>query len=179
MSPEVQDQEHQPKNKLDSSINHLGNAASLLFVVTVAITSFEIVMRYVFNSPTIWVHESASFIGGALFVLGGSYALATNRHVRVVLLYDAVSNRVRQYLNIFHHIMGMLFSGLMIYASFNMTREAWVSPWGGFKLETSGSAWDPAFPAYTKAFILIIFIVMFLQFLLHFIQDVLSLWRRK
>jgi len=94
------DVDHQPKNRLDAIMFKLGNLGSGLFMMTVAISFYEIVMRYAFNAPTIWVHETATFVGGALFVLGGSYALATNRHVRVVLLYDYVSDRTRIFLNI-------------------------------------------------------------------------------
>lgn len=173
MSTQVNDeQEHAPKNPLDRALKYLGDAASLLFVLTVIISFYEVVMRYLFNSPTTWVHETASFLGGILFVLGGSYALATNRHVRVVLIYDSVSEKTKKILNVFHHLMGMLFTSLMIYASYHMMTSSWLSPLGGIRLETSGSAWDPAFPAYTKLFILVIFIVMFFQFLLHLIQEV-------
>lgn len=172
-TPEI-DIEHQPKNWLDRAMYRLGDAASLFFIVTACISFYEIVMRYAFNSPTIWVHETASFIGGTLFVLGGSYALATNRHVRVVLLYDVVSETTRKVLNVFHHLMGMLFSALMVYASYHMTKSAWYTPWGDLRPETSGSAWDPAFPAYIKLFILIIFSIMFLQFLLHLIQEIVE-----
>lgn len=176
MSTQLKDhQEHEPKNFLDRGLKYLGDTASLLFVFTVLISFYEVVMRYLFNSPTIWVHETASFLGGMLFVLGGSYALATNRHVRVVLIYDAVSEKTRKVLNLFHHVMGLLFSSLMIYASYFMVESAWVSPLGGVKLESSGSAWDPAFPAYTKLFILIIFVIMFFQFLLHLIQEAIEL----
>ena len=168
-------QEDAPKNPLDRALKWLWDVASLLFVLTVLISFYEVLMRYLFNSPTMWVHETASFLGGILFVLGGSYALATNRHVRVVLLYDSVSEKTRKILNVFHHIMGMVFAALMIYASYHMVQASWFSPLGGIRLETSGSAWDPAFPAYTKLFILIIFIVMFAQFLLHLIQEVIEL----
>ncbi|EAR08510.1 TRAP transporter small permease subunit [Reinekea blandensis] len=168
-------QEHTPKNPLDRALKWLGDVASLLFVLTVLISFYEVMMRYVFNSPTIWVHETASFLGGMLFVLGGSYALATNRHVRVVLLYDSVSEHTRKILNLFHHVMGMVFAALMIYASYHMVQASWFSPLGGIHLESSGSAWDPDFPAYTKLFILIIFIVMFVQFLLHLIQEIIEL----
>ena len=173
------DVDHQPKNWLDMIMFKLGNIGSLLFIFTVAITFYEILMRYAFNAPTIWVHETATFVGGILFILGGSYALASNRHVRVVLLYDSVSERTRKMLNVFHHIMGLIFAALMIYASFFMAENAFYTPWGDTRLETSGSAWDPAFPAYTKLFILIIFVIMFFQFLFHLIQELIGFRGRK
>ncbi len=176
--PEEIDTEHEPKNVLDRIIYQLGNAASLLFLLTVAISFYEVLMRYVFNAPTIWVHESASFIGGVLFTLGGSYALATNRHVRVVLIYDVVSERTRRMLNIFHHVMGLIFSSLLCYASWLMTRNSWYTPWGELRLETSGSAWNPPIPALLKAAIFVVFCIMVVQFFLHLIQEVRSFWRK-
>lgn len=162
-------------NKLDSAIFKIGNTLSLLFLITVAISFYEILMRYVFNAPTIWVHETASFIGGMLFVFGGAYALATNKHVRVVLIYDHVSDKIKTYLNIFHHLMGLIFSGLLCFASFRMASSSWLTPWGSIQPETSGSAWNPPFPAYLKAFILLVAGLMFLQFILHLLRELHSL----
>ncbi|MDW6005072.1 TRAP transporter small permease subunit [Vibrio mangrovi] len=164
-----------PHNVLDRIIVRLGNMLSLLFLFTVAISFYEVVMRYVFDSPTIWVHESASFIGACLFVFGGIYALATNKHVRVVLIYDAVSERTRRYLNIFHHIMGFIFAALLAYAAYQMTESAIFSPFGELHFETSGSAWNPPFPAYIKIMIFLTMCVMCVQFVLHLIQEVSNL----
>ena len=175
MQPDSQlpheDLSEQPRNWLDRMVVHVGNAASLMFIFTVAISFFEVVMRYVFNAPTIWVHETASFLGAVLFVFGGSYALATNKHVRVVLIYDFVSARTRSYLNIFHHIMGLLFSGLLAYAAWQMTDSAIFNPYGELHLETSGSAWNPPFPALVKIMILFTMGLMFVQFVLHLVQE--------
>ncbi|MBJ7555795.1 TRAP transporter small permease subunit [Marinomonas spartinae] len=167
-----------PRNALDRCIYKLGNLLSLLFIFTVAISFYEVVMRYVFDAPTIWVHETASFLGGCLFIYGGIYALATNKHVRVVLIYDVVSDRTKRWLNVFHHIMGLCFTGMLSWAAYQMTKDAWLSPLGEVHLETSGSAWNPAFPALVKAMILLTIGVMFIQFLLHLIQELNGLRKR-
>lgn len=163
--------EKYPKNKLDRLLFKLGNTLSLFFLVTVVISFYEIVMRYIFDAPTIWVHETASFIGGCLFVFGGAYALATDKHVRVVLIYDNVSIKTKGYLNIFHHLMGLLFTAMLCFAAYKMASSSWFTPWGTMQPETSGSAWNPAFPAYLKALILLVSGIMFVQFLLHLIRD--------
>ena len=160
-----------PKNTLDKVIAKVSEVLSLLFAFTVIISFYEVVSRYVFDAPTIWVHETASFIGGSLFVIGGAYALATDKHVRVVLIYDSVSQKTKHYLNMFHHLAGLLFSGLLIYAAWQMVSNSWFSPWGEFRLETSGTAWDPAFPALLKGLILFTVSLMFIQFVLHLISE--------
>ncbi|GIC79697.1 tripartite transporter small subunit [Moritella sp. F1] len=171
-------EELQPRNRLDAGIIWAGNAISVLFLFTVLISFYEVLMRYVFNAPTIWVHETASFIGGTLFVLGGAYGLATDKHVRVVLIYDHVSERTKQYLNVFHPIMGLLFTVLLSFAAWTMTEGAWYAPWGEMRLETSGSAWDPAYPALLKALIFGTLCLMSVQFVLHLIQEIHGLVKK-
>lgn len=174
-SPQAPADEDTPNNLLDKAIYAFGNTVSLLFVFTVVISFYEVLMRYAFDSPTTWVHETASFIGGSLFVIGGAYALATNKHVRVVLIYDVVSQRSRHYLNIFHHLCGLLFCGMLSYASYSMVTNSWFTPWGELRLETSGSSWNPAYPALLKGIIFVTVMVMFIQFVLHLIQEIKAL----
>lgn len=177
--PPIVDNSDEPRNALDRFIYKLGNTLSLLFILTVAISFYEVLMRYVFNAPTIWVHETASFLGGCLFVYGGIYAMSINKHVRVVLIYDMVSDKTRRWLNVFHHIMGLIFSGLLSWAAYQMVQDSWFSPFGEIRLETSGSAWNPAFPALVKGMIFLTLSIMFVQFLLHLIQEINGLRKRK
>jgi len=159
-------------NALDRSIVWLGQKLSLVFALVAVVSCYEIARRYLFDDPTIWVHETATFLGGALFILGGLYALATDRHVRVVLIYDAVSDKARTALRIVHHLFGLAFSGMMLFASWTMARKAVLAPWGDIRFETSGSAWNPPFPAYIKVLILVAFVVMTVQFILHLVRDI-------
>ena len=168
-------EDEQPRNRLDATIIKVGNTLSLLFIFTVMISFYEVVMRYVFNAPTIWVHETASFIGGSLFVIGGLYAFASNKHVRVVLIYDIVSQRARHYLNLVHNIIGIIFSSCMAYGAYTLAENAWFSPLGELRLTTSGSAWNPPFPALLKGIIFISFCILTIQFILHFIAEIKAL----
>lgn len=165
------------QTRLDKIIDWLGKKLSIIFLFIVLISFYEVFMRYLFNAPTIWVHESAAFLGGSLFVFGGAYALATDKHVRVVLFYDSVSPKTRTCLNIFHHIMGILFSMMMTWAAYLMIKDSWFAPWGEMRLETSATAWNPPFPAYLKAIIFITMLILTLQFLLRLIADTRRLIR--
>jgi len=160
------------RNTLDKAIERLGDHLSLIFIFIVAISTYEVFMRYALNAPTIWVQESAAFLGGSLFIFGGAYALATDKHVRVVLIYDAVSEKTRLCLRVFHHIMGLVFSVMMIWASYLIARDAWLVPTGAIRLETSGTAWNPPYPAYLKAIMVMVMVTLSIQFLWHLIADV-------
>ncbi|WP_394209432.1 TRAP transporter small permease subunit [Enterovibrio calviensis] len=169
---EASHHEDEPRNFLDRAIIRVGDALSLLFIVTALISFYEVVMRYAFNAPTTWVHETASFIGGSLFIIGGIYAFAANKHVRVVLIYDAVSPRKRQYLNIVHHIIGLAFAGMLTYSAYLTANESWFAPWGDLRLETSGSVLNAPYPALLKGLIFVVLCILVIQFTLHLIQEI-------
>lgn len=157
---------------LDRAIVWLGKKLSLVFALIVLVSAYEIARRYIFDSPTLWVHETVTFAGATLFVLGGLYAFATNRHVRVVLIYDAVPAPVRRWLDVLHQLLGLAFCSMLLYGSWFMAKDAVRAPWGAWRLETSGSAWNPPFPAYLKVIIFVAVAVLTLQFILHLIRDV-------
>ncbi|MDD1793959.1 TRAP transporter small permease subunit [Enterovibrio sp. ZSDZ42] len=175
----VQADENTPRNPLDRAIVRIGDLLSLLFIVTALISFYEVVMRYAFNAPTTWVHETASFIGGALFIFGGIYAFATNKHVRVVLIYDAVSAKKRRYLNIFHHIVGLVFAGMLAYSAYFTAEESWFAPWGDLRLETSGSVLNAPYPALLKGLLFAVLCVLVIQFTLHLLQEISSIRKSK
>ncbi|MCW4438531.1 TRAP transporter small permease subunit [Vibrio splendidus] len=167
--------DEQPRNALDRFVIKFSNLVSWFFIFTVLISFYEVVMRYAFDAPTTWVHETASFIGGSLFIIGGIYAFAANKHVRVVLIYDSVSNQARKYLNLVHHIVGLAFAGMLAYAAYFTAEEAWFAPWGEFRLETSGSVLNAPYPALLKGLIFAVLCVLVVQFVLHLIQELMGL----
>ena len=48
---------------------------------------YEVIQRYVFNSPTIWVYELCGILYGIFFLLGGAYAQLYEAHIRVDCVY--------------------------------------------------------------------------------------------
>lgn len=75
-----------------------GTIAAALVIVLVVLMLYDVVLRYVFNAPTIWGNDLNTWLMGASFVLSIAYAMATDSHVRVDLLYD---RRTRPRIRIF------------------------------------------------------------------------------
>jgi TRAP-type mannitol/chloroaromatic compound transport system permease small subunit len=65
-----------------------GVLAAVLVIVLVVLMLYDVVLRYVFNAPTAWGNDLNTFLMGASFVLSIAYALSTDAHVRVDLLYN-------------------------------------------------------------------------------------------
>jgi TRAP-type C4-dicarboxylate transport system permease small subunit len=155
---------------LDRVIAKAANGVAWLVFIAMAISVFEVIMRYVFHSPTSWVHESTVMLIAALFALGGPVAMARDKHIRVRVIYDAVSPRVRRWLDVFNNTVILAFCIGMTYAAWQLFFRATHDPSGVISLERSGTSWNPPFPAFTKGFILFAVALMAVQSALHLIQ---------
>lgn len=157
---------------LDRIIEKLGRPFSYIFALSCIVIVYEVVARYVFNAPTKWGHDTTTLLCALCFFYGGAYCLARNTHIRIVLIYDKVSPKIRRFLDIFINFTGVVWGCFLIYAAKSMVQKSWFSPNGELRLETTASAWDPPFPAYIKAFLAIMLVVMTLQFVLKLIQAI-------
>ncbi len=146
-------------------INKLGVVFAAFFLVSMAILISEIFMRYVLNAPTLWAHETTIFLCATAFVFGGVYCAARDRHIRVVLIYDAVPQRVRKWLNVVISLTCLFSAAFFAYASWLMVKRSLWAPSGDFRLERTGSAWNPPTPGLLKLFLLTMLIVLCAQFL--------------
>jgi TRAP-type mannitol/chloroaromatic compound transport system permease small subunit len=116
----------------------VGHAVSYLILAIIFITVYEVIMRYGFNRPTIWVHESSEMIFAVMFLIGGAYALLHDGHVRVDVFYGRLSRRTRLILDTFTSLfffgyLGMLTwkgGGLAIAAIQNLERSQ--TPWAPY-----------------------------------------------
>lgn len=162
----------QPLTGLDRAISQASKVVAWLVFISMVITVFEVVMRYAFNSPTSWVHETTVFMIAAIFLLGGPAALARDKHIRVRVLYDAVPPGARRWLDVLNGVLALLFTTGMTYAAWVMFYTASHNPLGEWQLERSGTSWNPAFPAYIKALILFALALMTVQVVLHLIHAI-------
>ena len=133
-------------------------------VAAAAILMQEVVLRYVFNNPTSWAHETTVFLCGVAFIYGGLYTAARDSHIRVVLIYDVLGPRWRRIFDVIISIVCGLASGFFAWASWLMVERAAFRPDGSFRLESSGSAWDPVYPGLIKVFLMLVLGVLTVQF---------------
>jgi TRAP-type mannitol/chloroaromatic compound transport system permease small subunit len=75
---------------------------------------YEVVARYFFNAPTIWANDLSTILYGAFFMLGSSYALQRQQHIRTDWLYEKWSVRTRGIVDSVCYIF-LYFPGLIIF----------------------------------------------------------------
>ena len=62
-------------------------------VISVFVYYYEVMARFLFNSPTNWVHESMFLMYGMQYMIAGAYAYREDQHVRVDVVYAKLSPR--------------------------------------------------------------------------------------
>ncbi len=147
-------------------IDRLGIVFAIGIIAAMLILIQEVVLRYFFNSPTIWAHETTVFLAGVAFIFGGLYCTARDSHIRVVLIYDQLGPRLRRVFDIVISIVCALAAAMFTWAGWIMVSRAAFTPAGDFRLERSGSAWDPVYPGVIKVFLMVVLGVMTVQFVI-------------
>ncbi|PRY74339.1 tripartite ATP-independent transporter DctM subunit [Yoonia maritima] len=155
------------QTSLDRRIISFGGVFSFLFAIATVVSLYEIVMRYFFNAPTIWVHETVIALVAVCYLYGGMQCLAADKHIRIGLIYFGTSGGTRRLLDFVNALLSLFFAVAIAYAAYTMVEKSWWTPQGDFRLERSGSAWNPITPALVKMGLFITAVVLSVQSLGH------------
>ena len=108
----------------NKSVGHMFAWCVMLLMIS---TCYEVFMRYVLNSPTVWAFDMSYMLYGALFMMSGAYALSRGSHVRGDFLYrswkprnQAKMDLLLYFLFFFPAIFAMVYTGAAY--SFEATR---------------------------------------------------------
>lgn len=78
-------------NQITGGIRAIGIYGSLFILVMMLVTTVDVVLRYIFNSPLLWAYEVAEYLLVATFYLAVAFAEAEDQHVSVQILYSRLS----------------------------------------------------------------------------------------
>lgn len=88
-------------NRFISNINGIaGELVAYWSIIAVFVYYYEVIARYVFNSPTNWAHESMFLMFGMQYLLAGGYVLREGAHVRVDVIYMHFSKRTKALIDV-------------------------------------------------------------------------------
>ncbi len=157
------------EKSIDGLNEKIGYFTSFLVVPLVLVVAYEVVMRYAFNAPTVWVFEATTLLYGTHFMLGIAYTHKYNGHVAIDVFEARLPEKPRTILRLIVNLIlflptvGMLAIWSIIYAS-----DSWAN-W-----ERASTSWAP--PLYPfKTLMAIGFILLLLQGVAKWIHDFRSL----
>jgi TRAP-type mannitol/chloroaromatic compound transport system permease small subunit len=172
-APEEQAAPRRPKGGggllalIDRISESVGKMAGFLILVLALAVGYDVVMRYLFDRPTVWAQELSAMLFGTFIILGGAYTAKEQKHVNMDILYSRFSKRGRATLDIItFFVLTVPFLGVLLWKG---GEGAWRSI---ATLEHDSSQWGP--PLYPFRIMLPLGALLFLmQAGAKFIRD----WR--
>jgi len=134
----------------DRVVTSISRVMMFLILAGVFVTFYEVVMRYLFASPTLWVNELTLWLGSIVYLAAGLYTMQRRAHIRITAVYDIVSPRVRLFFDYLAIFVLLVYATLMVVGGYDVAWEAFIT-W-----ERLGTIFDPPVPATIKPLVLII-----------------------
>jgi len=155
---------------IDRFIDLAGRATSWLALVLALVMGSNVLLRYGFNTGSVWSQELEWHLMSPICLFGMSYALRHGEHVRVDVLFASFSQRNKYLVEFISAGLAMTISLIIIKLSWAYVMQSWSIG--------EGTANPGGIPAryLLKALIPIGFALLFLQSLAQAIQYFLA-WR--
>lgn len=92
----------------------------------VLVTFVVVVLRYVFDAGFIWLQESVVWMHAFVFMMGASYTLQQDEHVRVDIFYREMSPTRRAWVDLFGVALFLLpLCGFLAWKGFDFAIVSW------------------------------------------------------
>jgi len=117
--------------KFTKSIDILNEATGKIFSWTVVVLNLlvvlEVVLRYVFNSPTIWNFEITKQVFALHFMITAGYGLLHNEHVSIDLVYIKLNKTAQNILDIITYLIFFFpFVGIIFFHGIRFAGNSWA-----------------------------------------------------
>jgi len=110
---------------IDKFTDVTGTWVAWLNVPLVLAVAYEVVARYVFNAPTIWVYDVSYMLYGTIFMLGAAYALHKGAHIRTDFFFERWSLRTQGIIDSVAYLV-FFFPSLILFLGVS-GHEAWYA----------------------------------------------------
>jgi len=116
--------------KLEQLINRfsdlLGKIAGILLILLLFNVFYDVIMRYMFNDVSIGMQELEWHLYATIFLLGVSYTIRHDGHVRVDVIYEGLSPKRQGWVDLVGTLLFLLpFTLLVFYYGLNFVAESW------------------------------------------------------
>ena len=152
-------------SSIDQIAMFVGRVTMLLIALLVGVMMYEVVLRYVFERPTLWANELSLWMAGFVFILAGFYAMQQRSHIRIFLLYDMMPRGFQKACDTVSTFLILLFAFFLVYGGYGEAKAKLL------RWETFGTVFDPPIPATLKPLVLLVVCLVAAQALLNLIND--------
>ncbi|MFQ6121502.1 MAG: TRAP transporter small permease subunit [Dehalococcoidales bacterium] len=111
---------------IDFTNEWLGRVGWLLILYMMSFGLYDVIMRYLFNSPSLWIWLTLQFAMVALACVGGGYALLYGAFVKLDLIYGRLPPRVKAILDILTFVFTFLYCYVLIWKGIEAAHASFV-----------------------------------------------------
>ena len=95
--------------KLRNTLNKVLNLlAGLSMTVMVVLTTYQVIVRYIFNSPSTWSEELVGYLFGWSTMLGATIVSGERGHMNIPVLVDRFNPTMRKAFHIFAEVIAFI-----------------------------------------------------------------------
>jgi TRAP-type C4-dicarboxylate transport system permease small subunit len=149
---------------IDHVSEFLGLAAAQLYLLCALITTYEVVMRYVFHAPTQWAFEVVMVLCASAWILSVGYVTRHRRHIGITVLYVLAPPRVRWVLDLLINLVAIVAVAILMYAAWEPAMRAIRS------IQRTGSAFNSPEPTILKTMLVIGAALYLLQLIANLVK---------
>ncbi|GFE49105.1 hypothetical protein So717_08580 [Roseobacter cerasinus] len=143
----------------------IGRVTMMLVVVLCSVMIYEVILRYVFERPTLWANELSLWLAGFVFLCAGLYAMQQRSHIRIFLLYDMLPRALQRTCDCISTAMIVIFAFFLFYGGYGEAFDKF------YRWETFGTVFDPPIPATLKPMVLVVVALVAVQAIINLISD--------
>ena len=112
--------------KIRNTLNKvLSLLAGLSMTVMVILTTYQVIARYIFNSPSTWSEELVGYLFGWSTMLGATIVSGERGHMNIPVIIDRFNPTLRKAFHIFGEVIAFLFSAtILVFGGYQVSQLA-------------------------------------------------------
>ena len=99
--------------------------AGLSMAVMVILTAYQVIVRYIFNSPSTWSEELVGYLFGWSTLLGATLVSGERGHMNIPILVDRMQPTLRKAFHILWEVVAFIFSAtILVFGGYQVSNLA-------------------------------------------------------
>ncbi len=115
--------------KIESWNRILYYLSAVAILISALILTYEVIMRYLFRTPTIWEIEATVYLTIMATFLGAAYGLKDGAHIKIDLVTRLLPTSFNSWLSIITSYLSLAFCILLAWRGWAMWGEALFKGW--------------------------------------------------
>ncbi|UMZ72627.1 TRAP transporter small permease subunit [Natranaerofaba carboxydovora] len=157
---------------IDKINDYAARAVQWFVLILVVTLVYEVIMRYVFNSPTLWSFDVSYMSASIFLMLGMGYTLKEGGHVNIDIIVGNLSRRNQAILNLI--FFAILFFPLWFSVLYAFTPNL-INSWAIGETAAVGT-WRPPIYPY-KTWLYVGMFLLLIQGISEFLKELLIIFR--